>query len=253
MNPTLIALIVFACVFGGALLGMFLRVVMPEHHLSDASKDVIKLGMGLIGTIAALVLGLVIATAKGSYDTQDTAVRHTAAKIMLLDRVLASYGPETKETRALIKNTLARRIDEIWSEESSQHASKGMQADSPAADTIAEKIQRLKPENEVQRGLQARAVQIGDEIMETRWFVLGNTGGSIPLPFLIVVIFWLTIIFGSFGLLAPRNATVVTVLIVCALSVAGAIFLIMEMDQPFSGLMRISSTPLRYALSHICP
>jgi hypothetical protein len=224
---------------------------MPEHHLSDASKDVIKLGMGLIGTIAALVLGLVIATAKGSYDTQDAAVKHSAAKLMLLDRVLADYGPETKETRALIKNALARRIDQIWPQERSQSSGLDTQSELPATD-IGEKIQQLVPQNEVQRGLQARAIQIGGEIMETRWFVLGNAGSSIPLPFLIVVIFWLTIIFGSFGLLAPRNTTVITVLLVCALSVAGAIFLIMEMDQPFTGLMRISSAPLRYALSHLC-
>ena len=122
MSPTEIALIVFACVFGGALLGMLLRVVMPEHHLSEDSKDVIKLGMGLIATIAALVLGLVIATAKSSYDTQDAAIKHTAAKILLLDHVLADYGPETKEMRDLIRRILARKIDQIWPEERSQSA-----------------------------------------------------------------------------------------------------------------------------------
>ena len=110
MIPTEITLIVFACVFGGALLGMFLRVVLPGHHLSEGSKDVIKLGMGLIATMAALVLGLVIATAKNSYDAQADAVKHTAAKVLLLDRVLSNYGPETKETRELLRRIVANRV-----------------------------------------------------------------------------------------------------------------------------------------------
>jgi len=80
--------------------------------------------------------------------------------------------------------------------------------------------------------------------------VLG-AGSSVPVPFLVVVVFWLTVIFGSFGIFAPRNATVIAVLIVCALSVACSIFLILEMDQPFRGVMKISSTPLRFTLSHL--
>ena len=113
MTPTAIALLVFACVFGGALLGMFLRGVMPEHHLSEDSKEFIKLGMGLIATMAALVLGLVIATAKSAYDTQEAAVKHTAAKILLLDHMLAHYGPETQETRELLRRTAAARVEAI--------------------------------------------------------------------------------------------------------------------------------------------
>jgi hypothetical protein len=87
--------------------------------------------------------------------------------------------------------------------------------------------------------------------MQTRWLTLGGLGASVPVLFLVVVVFWLTIILGSFGLLARRNATVVVVLFLCAVSVAGSIFLILEMDQPFEGLMKISSAPLRYALSQL--
>lgn len=119
MIPAEIALIVFACVFGGALLGMFLGGVLPEHHRSDDTKDVIKLGTALIATMAALVLGLMIATAKNSYDMQDAAVKHTAAKLLLLDRVLANYGPETKETRDLLRRIVAARLDAIWPEDRS--------------------------------------------------------------------------------------------------------------------------------------
>jgi len=253
VNPTIIALIVFVCVFGGALLGMLLRVVMPEHHLNEDSKDVIKLGMGLIATIAALVLGLVIASAKSTYDTQDSAIKHAAAKILLLDRLLTQYGPETEETRTLIRRAVAERLDRIWPEER-PHTATNLDTPEAAPTANAElefRLWQLTPKNDAQRGLQARALHIGGEIMETRWFVLGASGGSVPLPFLIVVVFWLTIIFVSFGIFAPRNSTVIAVLLVCALSVACAIFLILEMDQPFTGMMKISSAPLRYTLSHL--
>jgi hypothetical protein len=249
--PTEVASIVFACVFGGALLGMFLRVFIPEHHLSADTKDVIKLGMGLIATMAALVLGLVIATAKNSYDAQDAAVKHSAAKVLLLDRMLSNYGPETKETRDLLRRTIAYRLGAIWPEDSSQRARLDPPEATPAERGIEAGILQLSPQNETQRWLKSQALQIVREIMETRWLTLGSQGSSIPVPFLVVVVFWLTIIFGSFGLFAPRNATIVAVLFLCALSVAGSIFLILEMDQPFEGLMKVSSAPLRYALSRL--
>ena len=251
MIPTEIALIVFACVFGGALLGMFLRGVLPEHHLSEHTKDVIKLGMGLIATMAALVLGLVIATAKSAYDTQDEAIKHTAAKVLLLDRMLSNYGPETKETRDLLRRIVASRVEAIWPENQSQRASLDAPEAAFAAQEIEARILRLSPQNDAQRWLQTQALRIGRDIMETRWLILGGLRSSIPVPFLMVVVFWLTIIFGSFGLFAPRNATVVAVLFLCALSVAGSIFLILEMDRPFEGVMKISSASLRYALSHL--
>ena len=251
MLPTEIALIVFACVFGGALLGMFLRVVTPEHHLSRDSQEVIKLGMGLIATMAALVLGLVIATAKSSYDTQDAAVKHSAAKVLLLDRVLANYGPETQETRDLLRRIVASRVDAIWPEDRSQPARSDGPEAVPTALEFEARILQLAPQTDAQRWLQSQALQISSDLKETRWLVLGGRGSSVPLPFLVVVVFWLTIIFGSFGLFAPRNGTVVAVLFLCALSLAGSIFLILEMDQPFQGLMKISSAPLRYTLSQL--
>lgn len=251
MIPTEIALIVFACVFGGALLGMWFRVVVPAHHLSESSKEVIKLGMGLIATMTALVLGLLIATAKGSYDTEDDAVKSSAAKVLLLDRVLSNYGPETKETRDLLRRTVAYRINAIWPEGRSQHPRWDTPETASEAQNIETQILQLSPNNDNQRWLKSRAQQIDSDIMETRWLVLGGMGNAIPVPFLVVVVFWVTIIFVSFGLLAPRNTTVVGILFLCALSVAGSIFLILEMGQPFEGLIKISSAPLHYALSHL--
>jgi hypothetical protein len=251
MIPIKIALIVFACVFGGALLGMIVRAVSPEHHRSQDSKDVIKLGTGLVATITALVLGLVISTAKGSFDSQDMAVKQTSARLLQLDRVLAQYGLETKEARDLLRRVIAYKLDQIWPEDRSQTARLDDNEATPAGEEIQGRIMRLPPQNDSQRWLQSRALQISGDIMETRWLMLAGAGGSIQVPFLVVIVFWLTIIFMSFGLFAPRNAMVVAVLFVCALSVSAAIFLLLEMDQPFQGLMKISSAPLRYTLSHL--
>jgi hypothetical protein len=252
VTPIEISLIVFACVFAGALLGMFLRVVIPKHHLSAETENVIKLGMGLIATMAALVLGLLIATAKSSYETQDEAIKHTAARVLMLDHMLAKYGPETKDARNLLRRTLASRLEAIWPEDRSQRA----QFDPPggaalAAETIEGRILQLSPQNDAQRWLQSEALRVSRDIMETRWLVVGGLGSSIPGLFVVVVVFWLTILFGSFGLFAPRNATVLSVLFLCALSVAGSIFLVLEMDQPFEGLIKVSSDPIRYALTQL--
>lgn len=251
MSPTEIALIVFASVFTGALLGMFLRVIIPKDHLSAETENVIKLGMGLIATIAALVLGLLIATAKSSFETQDAAVKHTAARVLLLDHMLANYGPETKAVRELLRRTVALRLEAIWPEDRFQHPKFEPHGAAPAATTIETLILQLSPKTDSQRWLQSEALRVGRDIMETRWLVLGGLGSSVPLLFVIVVVFWLTILFGSFGLFAPRNVTVIAVLFLCALSVSGSIFLILEMDHPFDGLMKVSSAPIRYALSEL--
>jgi hypothetical protein len=238
-------------VFGGAFIGNLLRAIVPEHHLAEESKDVIKLGMALIVTMTALVLGLMVAAAKGSYDAQDEAVKHTAAKLLLLDRALSKYGPETKETRDLLRRIVASRVAAIWPEDRSKDGNLDAPEAALAAQEIESRIMHLSPQTDVQRRLQSEALQIDSDIMETRWLILGDLGRSVPMPFLVVVVFWLTIIFGSFGLFAPRNLTVVAVLFLCAVSVAGSIFLILEMARPFEGIMKISSAPLSYTLSHL--
>jgi hypothetical protein len=252
LTPIKAALIVFACVFAGAAFGMFLRARVPKHHLSAEAENVIKLGMALIATMTALVLGLLIATAKSSFETQDDAVKHTAARVLLLDHMLSRYGPETKATRELLRRTVAARLEAIWPEDPSQRASfDSKDATTPAAETIESLVLQLSPKNDSQRWLQSEALRVSRDIMETRWLILSGFGSSVPVLFVVIVIFWLTILFGSFGLFAPRNATVIAVLFLCAASVAGAMFLILEMDHPFDGVIKVSSAPIRYALSQL--
>ena len=249
MSSIAIALIVFGCVFGGALLGTFLRTVLPEHHLSAESKNIVELGMGLVATMAALVLGLMIASAQGSFGTQRSEFIQMSSNTILLDRALASYGPETKEVRDLIRRVVLRTLNQIWPEDSSQSA----QLDPLVArsEFVFEKIGALAPQNDAQRSIKDQALSLALNLAQTRWLMFEETGSSIPMPFLVVLVFWITIIFVSFGLLAPPNATVIATLFICALSVSGAIFLILELDRPFRGLIQISSEPLRDALAHL--
>jgi uncharacterized protein (DUF2267 family) len=245
MNSMVISGIVFACVFGGAMLGMFLRKVLPESHISTESKDIVKSAMGLIGTMAALVIGLLTATAKASYDTQRVEFTRMSADIILLNRVMALYGPETEDARDLLRRLVASLLDRLETEKGSQFGSSEL---TDASRVFYNNIQRLSPQNESQRMLQAQALRISDEIGQTRWLLFEQEkSSSLPMPFLIVLVFWLTVILVSFGLFAPYNTTVLVALFVCALSISGAIFLILELDRPFDGLVHFSDAPLRKA------
>jgi len=249
VNPIEIGCIVLACVFGGALLGMALQGILPAHHLSNDSKDVVKLGMGLIATMSALVLALLINSAKSSYDTQRNELTQAAANIILLDRVLAHYGPETKEARDFLKRSVVEMIGRLWPDDPIANARLG--PTTAGGEMFFDKIQELMPQNDVQRALQADAVKMSIDIGQARLLLFEQSGHSIPMPFLVLLIFWVAIIFLSFGLFAPRNATVIATLFLCALSVSGAIFLIMELDRPFGGLIQISSAPLRNTIQNI--
>ena len=253
MNPLLMSVIVFACVVAGAFLGMFLRNTVPKHHLSEATKDVVKLGTGLIGTITGLVLGLLIASANSTYETESSQVQQMTANIVVLDQTLAQYGPEAVSARNLMRRVVASMADRIWRENSSPSGDPAPFEASAAGLSLFDEILKLSPQNERQRSLQARAIGTLQEIAKTRLLLFAEAGAAIPMPFLVVLIFWLAIIFASFSLFADNNATTVVALCIFALSASAAIFLILELGQPFTGLMRISSEPLRNALAPISP
>jgi hypothetical protein len=247
-DPTALSWAVFAFIFGGAALGLLLRRVLPAHHLTPDSKDVVKLGMGLIATMAALVLSLLIASAKTSYDIQRGSLTQMSANVILLDRLMAHYGPETRKARQLLRGSVVQALAQMWPED---HAGPAVRPEATdGSEGVHDEIRALSPRNEAQRFLQAEALKISIDVARARWLLLEQRGGSVPMPFVIILTIWLAIIFTSFGLFAPANTTVVATLFVCALSIAGAIFLILELDRPFDGLIQLSSTPLREALVH---
>ncbi|OPY77265.1 MAG: hypothetical protein A4E65_02863 [Syntrophorhabdus sp. PtaU1.Bin153] len=252
MSSLAVSLVAFSCILGGMLFGMFLRMVLPEHHLSDESKDAVKLGIGMIATLAALVLGLLIASAKGTFDTMNNGLIQTGSKIILLDRVMAHYGPETREVRDLLRRSVASVVGRFWSKKVLQHTQGKALNPRTGLEAIQDKLLQLSPQSEEQRWLLSQALEISSSIAQVRWLLTEQREqSSLPMPFFVMLVFWLVIIFFSFGMISPPNATVITVLLVCSLSVAGALYMILELDHPYEGLIEISSAPLSNALAYI--
>lgn len=249
MGALATSLIVFTALFGGAMFGMFLRSRLPEHHLSEESKRVVNLGAGIIGTMAALVLGLLVASAKGNYDTQNNEVLDATAKIALLDNVLAQYGPGSRSTREQLRQTIAHAVDRLWPQDRSVRGHLDPAPQGP--NTVFGMIQDLPATNDRQQSLRNQAISIAMTLAQTRWLLFAQEESSVSKPLVVIVVFWLTINFISFGLFAPRNATVIVTLFLCAIAVSGAIFLILEMYNPFGGLIHISSTPIRNVLAQM--
>ena len=251
MSSLAIGLISAGCIFGGALLGLLLQGLLPEHHLRDTSKDTVKVVAGMIATLAALVLGLLVGSAKSSFDATSTAITQGGAKVILLDRVLAAYGPETKYAREQLRGAVAAGIEMFWPEE--KNVGSGMTAfeRANAMEMIQAKLRALTPATDTQRQLLSQAEEISNDMLQARWLLIEQAQSALPAPFLVVLLFWLTMLFLSFGLFAPRNATVIIVLLIGAMSVSGAIFIILEMNHPLRGMIKVSSAPMRKALEHL--
>ncbi len=251
MSALLVGLIVFACAFGGALVGIFLHGKLPEHHRAADAKDVVKLVMGLIATIAALVLSLLIATAHSSYDTQESEVQALGVHIIQLDAILAHYGPDAQEARGLLRQIVVAQLKHIWPDDGADSVNLRAPIPRDTAENLRERVANLAATTDAQRFSKTRALELLTGMGETRGLLYEQAGGSLSWPFFVILVFWVVVLFVGFGFLARSNATVLVALFVGALSVAGAIFLIIEMNRPYSGLMRISSAPIRSALAAI--
>ena len=248
MSSAAISFITLASVFGGALVGMLLRRFLPQDHLSDDTKETVKLGMALVSTMSALVLGLLVSSAKSFYDTQSAELNHMSADIVALDRLLAHSGPETKEARETLRISVIRNLDRLWSQEGTHNSEAPLVERSEG---LLDEIQALSPKDDKQRSLEAEAVSIAISIGRVRWLMYEQSNASFSRPLLAVMVSWLIAVFISLGLFAPRNATAIASLFAAALAVSGAILLILEMYMPFSGFIQISSAPLQSALMNL--
>jgi hypothetical protein len=245
------AAIIAACSFGSGLAGMLLHAKLPPHHVDAGSKEVVTLIMSLIATMAALVLSLLIASASSSYQAQESEVQSLSANVLLLDRLLALYGPDGQEPRNLLRGAVVDIHDRIWPQDAAGHANLDPRATQGAATAFVERLENLQPKTDVQRMLQSQAMQAGQGVGQTRLLMFEQDGSSISWPFLTVLVFWICMLFLGFGLFARFNATVTVALFLGALSVGGAIFLILELSHPYEGFMRVSDAPLRNALAQI--
>ncbi len=251
MISIVVAGVAFACAFGGALIGMSLRAVLPESHFTHESKDAIRLATGLLATLAALVLGLLVASAKSAFDAQESGFQQLSANIIVLDRMLAHYGPEADQARESLRSAVTATIDRLWPPKGSPTLGMDAVDITDQSGALYAAIRDLAPTTDAQRVVQSQALQIGTDLTRTRWLLSQQQDSASSIPFLVVLLFWLFALFTSFGLFAPRNGAVTTAFLVCALSAAGAIFLIVDLNQPSGGLIQVSSEPLRFAVSQL--
>jgi hypothetical protein len=251
MNSTMISLPAFACTFGAALVAIFIRDRLPPHHVEGDSKDVVKLVLGLMATLTALVLGLLISSAHSAYDAQNAELQQLGVHIYQLDRLLAHFEPDATESRAELHRILAADIERIWPTDGRAQVSGDALAVQQEFEVFFEGIAKLSPKTDLQHLIQSRALELCGSIGDTRHLLIEQSRGSLSWPFLFVLMSWGSILFFGFGLFARYNATVVAALCVGSFSVAGAIALVLEMNQPYGGWIQVSSAPLRVALAQI--
>ena len=251
MSAQLNAFIIFALMLGGMALGSYLRLVLPDEHTQADSKDILMTSAATMGTLIALIIGLLVTSAKSTYDETNSSITQGGAKIITLDYYLSQYGPEAKELRVLLRQSTAASIERIWPDQGAQGAVWSKLVASNDTADLYNKIRELAPRNDAQKYLQTQALQIAADMMQTRWMLIEQSEVNLPRMFLSVLSFWLIVLFVQFGLLAPRNRTALSAVFICALSMAGAIFLILELNHPLEGRIKISSAPMQKALSII--
>lgn len=250
MTPIGIAAVAFASTFTCALIGIMVRSLMPETHRSKESQEVVRLGMGLVATMTALLLGLITAAAKSTFDSTDLGIRNGATSILTLDRHLAAYGPSAGPIRDLLKRVVAQRIQMLWPDSGASLGFGETIGVSPV-ENIQNHVLALVPENDTQRWLKSECLGLTEQLLRERSRLSDPGIRSVSPVFLTVVIFWLSATFFSFGLFAPSNATVLGLFLIATVSVAAAVFLILELDGPFDGLIKVSSESWRFALAQL--
>lgn len=251
LDATLIALCFTATVLLGAWIGSVARTRLPQHHLDDDTKDMVKIGVGFLATLAALVLGLVVGAAKGSFDTKTAEVQTTAARILELDRTLRTFGPGAAPVREYLRRTVAAHAATLGSESYRQFVATSTAEQDASLSGLQTMLGTLAPKNDVERAAAAKALRLADEIEQILSLAAAQTGSSITMPLLVLLVFWFAVIAAGWNLFAPRNGTTVVINVLCAVSLGGAIFLLLEMDTPFGGMIRISSQPLHAVLTQL--
>ena len=247
--------IVFASVFAASMFGHWLSLRLPEHHRSLETHDAVKLTTGMISVLAALVLGLLTASVKNGFDATDTQIHQFASTLILLHETLRDYGDGTTEVRDLLRRYTARSIADHWPQESAATAALPVRIEDVESGKVLDGVRiavLALPGGDARRdGLRADAASLVETALQTRWLLVTRSGTSIQPLLLEILVAWIIVIFLGFGYNAPRNATVATALFIGAAALAGCVFLIVEMDSLFRGLVTISSAPMRNALAHM--
>lgn len=248
MHTLIITGIIFTCMAGGTLIGFYFRNNLPVFHTKGSSRDVLITAAGMMGTLVALIVGLLLSSANDTYDAANARLTEGGAKAITLDYDLSLYGKEAEPIRKELRAAFVSGIERIW------HSEKAGQIDrlfSNRANEMAElykMIQALSPKNDSQSYLKTRALQICSDLLQSRWMIVEQSQEKLPMPFLVMLTCWLTVLFAQLGLMASPNRTTISVLFICALSLSSAIFFILELNEPLVGSIKVSSASLEKAL-----
>jgi hypothetical protein len=251
LNSAVVALVTFTCTFGAGVVGVLVRSRLPTEHLEGDSKEIVKLVLGLIATITALVLGLLISSAHSAFDAQEAELQQLSVHLYQIDRILAHFGPDAVKQRNLLREIVAADIARIWPTEGDAQSTYAPLTAQLEGESLFDGIATLAPKTELERVGQGRALQLLESAGETRRLLVEQSRGALSRPFLTVLVSWSAVLFFGFGLLARFNVTAVVTLFVGSVSVVGAIFIILEMNQPYTGWIRVSDAPLRNALAQL--
>ena len=251
MNSLEISAFVFTIISTGAMAGMAIQTYLPQHHRDADTKAVVQLVMGLIATMAALLLSLLIASAHTFYDTQQSEVQQLGVNIILLDDVLARYGHETDAIRALVKSDVSLMIQEISPTEGVGSIALAPQAKRANSVGVLEQVEALPTATPAQTYDKNAALGLLSDIANERLLIHEQSLSTVPKPIFVVMVVWLVGLFFSFGLFARRNPTIIVAMLSGAVSVAAAIFLILDLSQPYSGMTRVSLAPIQSASAQI--
>jgi Protein of unknown function (DUF4239) len=264
MNEIEEAALVLLLLIGGSALGLTVRPFLAERHRSRETTDVVQLVVTMLVTFAALVLGLLTNSVKASFDGVDNDLRSFAIQLIQLDRSMRQYGGETDPARALLRAYTAAAIATTWKDEPKPAGdyypkqAPPVSPDSIESTSLGDMLARLEgdlrglePNDPRHRHIALTALNQYELLMRTRWKVIEEAHSSISTPFFAVLAFWLFIVFASFGLSAPRNLLSYLTILLGALSIASAIYVILDLDTPFTGVFMVSSQPMRDALAEM--
>jgi uncharacterized membrane protein YqgA involved in biofilm formation len=247
-NPLIIGLIVFGVILVGAFVGWVIKERLPKHHLSDETKSTVTVSMAVVATFSALVLGLLISNANTAFSALGGEVTTLSAQMLRLDQLLRRYGPETGSARETLRQYAEMKTTDLFPESRAD-----VRLDDPRAYELLQQLEdsilALKPANARDKWWLDQAMTLAGKIGDTRWLLTQQVGQGTPKAFVALLVFWLTLLFASFGLFAPRNLTSAVTLTLCAVAVAGAIGMILELEQGFGGLVHISPQPMRQAVN----
>jgi hypothetical protein len=249
MNSIAVSSIVFASIFGSGLVGMAVRRAIPADYLGPGEKEVARLVTGLMTTMAAIVLGMLVSSAKASYDARTNEVAEISSEVVTIDRMLSKYGAETAEVRAQFRLLVEASLNRIWPPQAPVQAELKPRDE---GEILVDELQVLAPKNDAQAQVKAQVLGMVVELRKTQWnLFLKSKQSALPIPLLLVVVSWLALIYLSFGLFTPPSPTILVTLVCGALAVSGAVLIILELYTPFRGVLRISSDPILEALSQM--